>query len=174
MRQLCFSQGADTQFTSFCVFVADACDICDVVVLGPPGAGMSLEGGVWGETWCPGFVSLCITAWAEIVSEKGTDGTLVVAENAFFVSAMCPICLIRGRSSYEMKGSYGTRPVPLRGRADGRAAGRQHLDSRTWVFLQRVFGQPLLASLLRVLLADCVCQNHMSSLEAEGQRVSTG
>ena len=40
-------------------------------------------GDVWGETWCPGFVSLFITAWAEIVSEKGTDGTLVVAENAF-------------------------------------------------------------------------------------------
>ena len=37
MPQLCLSQGDDTQFTSFRVFVADACDICDVVVSGPLG-----------------------------------------------------------------------------------------------------------------------------------------
>ena len=34
-RQLWCSQGADTRFTIYCVFVADACDICDVVVSGP-------------------------------------------------------------------------------------------------------------------------------------------
>ena len=43
-----------------------------------------------------------------IVSEKGRDETLVVAENVFFVSGMCPICLIWVRSSYELTGSYGT------------------------------------------------------------------
>ena len=34
-----------------------------------------------------------------IVSGKGRNETLVVAENVFFVSGMCPICLIWGRSS---------------------------------------------------------------------------
>ena len=34
-RQFWCSQGADTRFTICCVFVADACDICDVVVSGP-------------------------------------------------------------------------------------------------------------------------------------------
>ena len=43
-----------------------------------------------------------------IVSGKGRDETLVVAENAFFVSEMCPICFTWGRFSYEMMGFYGT------------------------------------------------------------------
>ena len=41
-------------------------------------------------------------------------------------------------------------PVPLSGRAEGGVARRQHLDSRTGIFLLGVFGQPLLAALLRV------------------------
>ena len=51
--------------------------------------------------------------------------------------------------------------VPLRGRAEGRAAGPQHLGCRAalpGVFLQGVFGQPrwaLLEALLGVLV-DCV------------------
>ena len=43
-----------------------------------------------------------------IVSENGRDETLVIAENAFFVSEMCPICLIWDRSSYGMAGFHGT------------------------------------------------------------------
>ena len=39
---------------------------------------------------------------------KGYRWDTRVAENALFVSAMCPICLIWGRSSYEMTGFYGT------------------------------------------------------------------
>ena len=50
-RQLWCSQGADTRFTICCVSVADACDICDVVVSGPylrhcnPPGGGSLDSG---------------------------------------------------------------------------------------------------------------------------------
>ena len=105
------------------------------------------EGGVWGETWCLALVSVCTTAWAEIVSGKGTNETLVVAENALFVSAMC---LIWGRSRYEMTGFLWDTPVPLRGYADGRVAGSQRLGSRAGICLQGVLGQPLLAALLRV------------------------
>ena len=90
MRQLCFSQGVDTRYTIFCVFVADA----------------------------------------------------------------CLICLIWGRSSYEMPGFLWDTSVPLRYHGGDRVAGPQHLGCRTGVFLQGVFGQPLLAllaALLRVL-----------------------
>ena len=49
------------------------------------------------------------TARAEIVSGRVQNGTTVVAENAFFVSVLCAICLIGGSSSYEMTENYGTR-----------------------------------------------------------------
>ena len=43
-----------------------------------------------------------------IVSGKGRDETLVVAENVFFVSEMCLICLIWDRASYGMAGFHET------------------------------------------------------------------
>ena len=130
---------------------------------------------IWkaGETWCLALVSVCTTAWAEIVSGKGTDGTLVVAKNACFVSAMCLICLIWGRSSYEMTGFLWDTPVPLRSHAKGRVARPATHGLPGGVFLQGVFGRPLLAALLRVFLLIAFSEPYV---EPRGERttVSTG
>ena len=82
---------------------------------------------------------------------------------------MCLICLIWGRSRYEMTGFLWDTPVRLRGYADGRVAGSQHLGSRAGICLQGVFGQPLLAAVRRVFLLIAF-QNHMSNLEGKGRR----
>ena len=161
---------ADTQFTISCVFVADACAF--VTSLCP--VRLARHGGrVWGETWCPGLVSVCTTAWEEIVSGKGTDGTLVVAGNAFVVSAMCLICLIWGRSRYEMTGFLWDTPVPLRGYAGGRVAGPQQLGRSNGGIPARDFGQPLLAALLRVFLLIAFSEPYVESRGARAT-ASTG
>ena len=51
-----------------------------------------------------------------------------------------------------MTGFLWDTSVSLRGDAGGRVARPQHLGSRTEVFLQGVFGRPLLEAMLRMFL----------------------
>ena len=112
-----------------------------------------------GETLCPALVSVSTTAWAEIVSGTGTYGTLVVAEDAFFLSAMCPIYLIWGRSSYKMTRPYGTHwchaPVPLRGRAEGGGGATATLGRPNGGIPGKGFGTTVVGGPAAGVLADC-------------------
>ena len=115
-----------------------------------------MQGGVWGETWCPGFVSVCTTAWAEIVSRKGTDETLVVAENAFVVPAMCLICLIWVGPATKLRGLMRhTRNIerPCGWQGGGAAIlGQPNVGIPATGFRTTVVGIPATG-----VLADCVC-----------------
>ena len=65
-RQLCFSQGVDTRYSIFCVFVADACDISDVRCVQSVWPGMKAVYGV----------RLGVSLWSQCVPRHGQKSYL--------------------------------------------------------------------------------------------------